>query len=235
MKPASHAEDEEWLDYRKRFADTYDASNYESPVQSRVMHASHRLVERPFDRSSYFDKVLEIGAGTGEHVEFVRHRFGQYTVSDSDPKALDVAKSRATRPSQGTVKFELQDGGELDCADGSFDRVIATHVLEHIYRPHLALKEWRRVLKDGGMLSILIPTDPGIAWRFGRRLGPRRNAIARGIEYDYVMAREHVNSCHNLIVLLRYYFHDVRESWWPLSLRSIDLNLFIAFHAVVRK
>jgi phosphatidylethanolamine/phosphatidyl-N-methylethanolamine N-methyltransferase len=91
------------------------------------------------------------------------------------------------------------------------------------------------VLKDGGTLSILIPTDPGMAWRLGRHLGPRRNAIAQGIAYDYVMAREHVNSCNNLVALLRHYFPRSRESWWPLRVPSIDLNLFFAFHAKVVK
>lgn len=101
--------------------------------------------------------------------------------------------------------------------------------------PHLALKEWRRVLKHGGVISILIPTDPGLAWRLGRHFGPRKNAIARGIAYDYVMAREHVNSCNNLIALLRHYFPGSKEAWWPFPIASIDLNLFFAFHATVDK
>jgi SAM-dependent methyltransferase len=99
----------------------------------------------------------------------------------------------------------------------------------------LALKEWFRVLKPGGVLSILIPTDPGLAWRLGRNLGPRKNAIKQGIAYDYVMAREHVNSCNNLIAILRHYFPKAEEAWWPTPIPSIDLNLFFAFHTVIDK
>jgi phosphatidylethanolamine/phosphatidyl-N-methylethanolamine N-methyltransferase len=133
------------------------------------------------------------------------------------------------------LSYEVQSGEGLSYDNNSFDRLIATHVLEHIYQPHLALKEWRRVLKNGGVLSILIPTDPGIAWRLGRHLGPRKNAIAQGIAYDYVIAREHVNSCNNLIALLRHYFPEHTESWWPFPIPSIDLNLFFVFHAVIKK
>jgi len=129
----------------------------------------------------------------------------------------------------------MQTGSHLDYSDNTFDRLLATHVLEHIYQPHLALKEWLRVIKPGGVLSILIPTDPGLAWRLGRHLGPRKQAMAKGIPYDYIMAREHVNSCHNLVALLRYYFSDAKEAWWPFPVPSIDLNLFFAFHAVVKK
>ena len=74
-----------------------------------------------------------------------------------------------------------------------------------------------------------------MAWRLGRHFGPRKNAIAQGIAYDYVMAREHVNSCNNLIAILRHYFPESKEAWWPFPIPSIDLNLFFAFHATLDK
>lgn len=228
-------EDQAWLDYRARFADVYDESNYASPLQSAVMLASHRLAENRFEKHDHFSKVLEIGAGTGEHLGFVKHSFDQYVLSDLDVKTLDVAKRKLNDKFSNKLSYEVQSGEGLSYDNNSFDRLIATHVLEHIYQPHLALKEWRRVLKNGGVLSILIPTDPGIAWRLGRHLGPRKNAIAQGIAYDYVMAREHVNSCNNLIALLRHYFPERTESWWPFPIPSIDLNLFFVFHAVIKK
>ena len=228
-------EDQAWLDYRAKFADVYDNSNYSSPLQSAVMRASHRLVEKKFQKQDYFSKVLEIGAGTGEHFAFVRHGFDQYVLTDLDGATLDVAKRKICGEKTDKLSFETQSATGLNFSDNSFDRVIATHVLEHIYQPHLVLLEWERVLKKGGMLSVLIPTDPGLAWRLGRHLGPRRNAIAQGIAYDYVMAREHVNSCNNLIALLRHQFPNRVEAWWPIPMPSIDLNLFFAFHAVINK
>lgn len=228
-------EDQEWLDYRARFSAVYDASNYSGLLQSAVMRASHRLVERHFNQRDHFARVLEIGAGTGEHLAFVRHGYDQYVLTDMDAKALAVAKSKLPQPQNGKLSFETQDGGQLTYADNSFDRLIATHVLEHLYQPHLVLKEWRRVVKNGGVLSILIPTDPGLAWRLGRRLGPRKNALALGIAYDYVMAREHVNACGNLVAFMRHYFAVRTESWWPLFIPSVDVNLFFACHITVSK
>ena len=228
-------EDQAWLEYRARFADVYDESNYASPLQSAVMRASHRLTEKRFQKHDYFPKVLEIGAGTGEHIGFVRHGFDQYVLSDLDEQTLEVAKRKLNDKFGNKLFYETQSGEGLSYVDNSFDRLNATHVLEHIYQPHLALKEWARVVKHGGVLSILIPTDPGVAWRLGRNLGPRKNAIAQGIAYDYVMAREHVNSCNNLIALLRHNFPVRTELWWPFPIPSIDLNLFFVCHAVVKK
>jgi phosphatidylethanolamine/phosphatidyl-N-methylethanolamine N-methyltransferase len=230
-----HTEDKAWLDYRNRFSKVYDESNYASPLQSFAMRASHKLVERGLGPETFFPRVLEIGAGTGEHFAFVRHRFDEYILTDHDAEALQVARRKIGGTAKGNIAFDVQSGAGLTYADQSFDRVLAVHVLEHIYQPHLAIKEWLRVLKPGGMLSILIPTDPGLAWRLGRHFGPRRNALAQGIAYDYVMAREHVNSCNNLIAILRHYLPEAREGWWPLPVPSIDMNLFFAFHALVQK
>jgi ubiquinone/menaquinone biosynthesis C-methylase UbiE len=228
-------EDQAWLDYRSRFSAVYDDSNYSSPLQSAVMRSSHVLTEKPFGPLVHFGKVLEVGAGTGEHIRFVRHSFDEYVLTDIDEATLDVARAKLGNDFGNSLRFEAQSGESLSYADNTFDRLIAVHVLEHICQPHLVLKEWARVIRAGGTLSILIPTDPGVAWRLGRHLGPRRNAIRQGIAYDYVMAREHVNSCNNLIALFRHYFKNGNEAWWPFPIASIDLNLFFAYNVTVRK
>lgn len=228
-------EDKAWTDWLDNFHSLYDSSNYSSALQSWMMRASHKLLERPFGGNTEFRHVLEIGAGTGEHVKFVRHGFEKYVLTDQNPKTLDVAREKLGSLHRGKLELEVQTGADISHPDNSFDRVIAAHVLEHIYPPHLAIKEWLRVIKDGGMLSILIPTDPGIAWRLGRTLGPRRNAVARGLAYDYIMAREHVNSCVNLVAILRHYLPEGKGAWWPTAIPSVDANLFFAFHARINK
>ncbi|KTD58725.1 methyltransferase [Legionella sainthelensi] len=225
-----HPEDPEWVQYKAKFSEYYHAANYSKSLQTRAMEASHKLLEKYYSSAMHFDKVLEIGAGTGEHIKYIRHRYSQYIISDIDENVLHTAKERINIP-HSKVSFEIQKGGELSYSDRTFDRIIACHVLEHIYMPHLVLKEWSRVLKPNGILSILIPTDPGLAWRLGRYFGARKVAYANGLAYDYIMAREHVNSCNNLIALLRHYFPNSKEAWWPFSIPSIDLNLFFAFHA----
>lgn len=226
--------DDEWDAHRENFSVIYDQANYSGSLQSWVMSKSHEMIERNIQEDVYFEKVLEIGAGTGEHFKYIKHSLSEYNFSDADPKILDYAKKKIIAKNC-YVNFDVQVGDSLTYPDGAFDRVIATHVLEHIYYPHLALREWTRVIKDGGLLSIVIPTDPGLAWRVGKMLGPRRNSVAKGVPYDYLMAREHVNSCVNLIAILRHYFPDADEKWWPTPIPSVDVNLFFAFNARIKK
>jgi hypothetical protein len=54
-------------------------------------------------------------------------------------------------------------------------------------------------------------------------------------EYDYIMATDHVNSCHNLVALLKYYFPIHSAHWCQLSFNSINFNFFFSFNAKVKK
>lgn len=47
-------------------------------------------------------------------------------------------------------------------ADGVLDYVVARHNLEHYTDPIKTLKEWKRVLKRGGILGIVIPNDEAL-------------------------------------------------------------------------
>jgi ubiquinone/menaquinone biosynthesis C-methylase UbiE len=207
----------------------YDHSNYDKGLSAAVLKRTHALIERPFGLETYIPQVLEIGAGTLAHLPFVRHRFDRYIASDFDHTVLEAIKERTLPSTVVTMKL---DGSTLPFPDNTFDRVIATHVLEHVPSPHLAIQEWVRVLKPGSVLSLILPCDPGWAWRVGRYLGPRKQAQAAGLPYDYYMAREHVNSIFNLNQILKYHFPKREVTWWPLRLPIPDLNLIYAgnFH-----
>jgi len=119
-------------------------------------------------------------------------------------------------------------GKVSDFDDESIDRVVASHVLEYLSKPHEALREWNRVLKPGGALSLILPCDPGIAWRYGRYVSTLRKISARGLPWAYIVAREHVNPINNLVALIRYYFEQYDEKWRPFRLPIIDINLIYA-------
>jgi ubiquinone/menaquinone biosynthesis C-methylase UbiE len=195
------------------------------------MNAGHAFLERSLREGPELPRILEVGTGTGAHLAFVDPDYATYLMSDLNPAVLEVAKTKAEQLGAGEASTAVASALDLPYEDASFDRLIAAHVLEHLPEPHRALKEWRRVVRPGGAISILIPTDPGFAWRMGRHFGPRRQAMARGLPYDYIMAREHVNACVNLLALIRHYFPERSEHWWPFRLPSVDLNLLVAIHA----
>lgn len=137
----------------------------------------HRSLEHKLSKRT-FGQVLEIGANNAEHLTFVTHEFETYLLTDvSSPTTESLAEAEKRRG----VSFELEDAESLTFKDQTFDRVIVTCVLHHLYEPELALMEFRRVLKLGGQLDLLLPSDPGIPFRFARAIGPMRKAKSRGL------------------------------------------------------
>lgn len=216
--------------YNARLTGAYDKLNYGRSLSAYFMRRGHELLEEPFDASRRFGAVVEVGAGAGEHVAFVRHAFDHYLMTDWNDARLERARRALPPHLREKASVAREDATRLSLPDGCADRLIATHILEHLYRPHEVLREWNRVLRRGGVMSILLPCDPGLLWRFGRMLGPRANAERAGIDYDYWMAREHVNPINNLVVFIRYYFRDLRETWYPARIPASDLNLFYLCH-----
>lgn len=212
--------------YLRQFEENYEKLNYSGNLSSRVLAHSHVVLENAYTADDYFSDVLEIGAGSGQHPLSVKHSFDRYMITDGNDRMLDQAKSRFAGDKR--FDYKVEDARKLSFEDASFDRVIATHVLEHLVHPHEILREWTRVIKPGGTLSLVLPCDPGFAWRFGRMLGVRKRAESAGLEYDYWMAREHVNSIFNLVTFINYYYDNVQSSWWPMRVPVADLNLIYA-------
>ena len=46
-------------------------------------------------------------------------------------------------------------------ADQEYDFVISSHVIEHIANPIKAINEWKRILKDQGLLLVICPHKEG--------------------------------------------------------------------------
>jgi SAM-dependent methyltransferase len=51
----------------------------------------------------------------------------------------------------------VASGDRLPFADGSLDFVLSSHVLEHFPDPIRALKEWHRVVRNGGIIFAIVP------------------------------------------------------------------------------
>jgi ubiquinone/menaquinone biosynthesis C-methylase UbiE len=100
------------------------------------------------------DRVLDAGCGSGRLVPLVCERIGptgRLVELDFSPGMLEVGRGK---PHGENVSFMLGDVHALPLADHDFDKVIALALLPHIADKGLALREFHRVLKPGGMLVI---------------------------------------------------------------------------------
>ncbi len=219
------------ISYKSIYNSTYDYSNTERTLSGRFLQKSHALLEDNLPVEDKLDHILEVGSGTGNHFSFLNQDYSTYTMTDGSDEMLEIARHKYKKEATaGKIIFEHQDATSLTYPNDKFDRLIGTHVLEHLNNPVSVLTEWNRVVRPGGVISIVLPCDPGLLWRFGCHLGPRQNAKKLGYDYDFMIASEHINSIFNLVILLRHYFEIIVEKWYPLGLALPDVNLFYICH-----
>lgn len=112
------------------------------------------------------DRLLDLGCGFGRHAFEAARRGANIVASDLAIDELkEVANTFAAMSEAGELDgFDISTAeinGDATClpfADNSFDRIIASEVLEHIPNDIAALSELSRILKPGGVLAATVPT-----------------------------------------------------------------------------
>ena len=191
----------------------------------------HKSIERAHTTKTHFEKVLEIGANKGEHLQYVNHSFDQYFLTDIKSHQLTELPTNEKR--SGLI-FQREDARQLSFASKHFDRVLCSCVLHHINDAESALVEMRRVLKPGGVADLFLSSDPGFAFRIGRYLGPVREAKKLHLDgvKRLVDARDHLNHVAGLTRLIRHVFRNdiIIERSHPIPHFSWNLSFWKTFH-----
>ncbi len=103
-------------------------------------------------------RVLDVGCGAGNsYARLIVERVASYTGVDASAAAVELARSA------GLDAIVIDDAASLPFPDDSFDLAICIEVLEHLFAPHRAAAEIRRVLRPGGRLVASTPNS--LYWR----------------------------------------------------------------------
>ncbi len=94
--------------------------------------------------------ILDVGCGTGATAAALQ-TFGRVICVDFSPLALEACHQRSL---QELIQAEAE---AIPLASGSVDVVVATDVLEHLEDDMVALREFHRILKPGGVAVITVP------------------------------------------------------------------------------
>jgi SAM-dependent methyltransferase len=169
-------------------------------------------------------KTLELGAGLGGHLPFEALDQQDYTCIELRPAMADHIRSHY--PQVKVITGDIQQRLPFD--DQSFDRILAIHVLEHLPNLPATIAEVARLLKPDGLFSIVIPCDPGLAYSVARKISAERLFRSRyKLPYGWLIRREHINSPAEIFSLLDQRFQRMDESYFPLRLPFVHLNLCI--------
>jgi 2-polyprenyl-3-methyl-5-hydroxy-6-metoxy-1,4-benzoquinol methylase len=136
-------------------------------------------------------RLLEVGCGRGDALLSMQQLGWTVEGIDLDPEAVEQAKKKGLNVKAGTL-------GASHYLENSFDAVVMSHVLEHVYNPKELLVESRKLLKKSGYLVVVTPNLEGLGHRMfkqcWRGLEPPRHIniftisamrdMAEAIEFD---------------------------------------------------
>jgi SAM-dependent methyltransferase len=112
------------------------------------------------------DRLLDMGCGGGRHA-FAGLRRGATVVAFdySEGELKDVRGVVGAMLEGNEIPADTQwgtvngDALNLPFADGSFDVIVASEVLEHLWATEWAMSELVRVLRPGGRIAVTVPTE----------------------------------------------------------------------------
>lgn len=178
------------------------------------------------------ERTLEIGAGLGEHLEFEpTPESGEYVAVELREPMADEIRQRY--PNVEVVTGDCQQ--RLPFEDGSFDRVMAIHVLEHLPDLPAALSELHRLVRPDGRFVTVIPCEGGLAYSLARRISAQRVFEKRyNMSYDWFIASEHINMPDEIVEECDRYFTLMSRRFFPLRVPIVTANLVIGLEYVPR-
>ena len=130
-------------------------------------HAEHEHVVALHLLAAYIEfagisSVLDVGAGTGRAMRFLKARFPYLVIKGIEP----VEGLRSLGHAQGISPDDLIDGngGNLPFPNSSFDLVCEFAILHHVRRPRLVVAEMTRVAAKMLAISDANFMGQGPAW-----------------------------------------------------------------------
>jgi SAM-dependent methyltransferase len=224
-----------------------------TPEQKRISDAFveywHEVLPRRFGIVEKFNHLfpvrhsppgfltsLEIGGGRGEHLRYEtltpEQERNYHVVELRENMAAEI---RRRFPHIQTTVGDCQS--RLDFADGSFDRIIAIHVLEHLPDlPGCIREAYRLIHKTRGRFLVVIPAEGGLAYALARKISAERVFKQRfGSDYSWFIKREHLSEPHEILAELDPYFTISARRFFPLPfLPAVTCNLCIGLALVPR-
>ena len=165
------------------------------------------------------DRVLDLGCGFGRHgYEAARRGANVVELDYAEAELKEVRNTFYAMHDAGELLFERcqgtvrSDGHNLPFHNATFDRIIASEVMEHVRDDITAMNEMARVLRPGGTIAVTVPA-----------FGPERICWALSDEYH----APHVQGGHVRI----YTRAEVRNRMLSAGLRPFSHHRTHALHA----
>jgi 2-polyprenyl-3-methyl-5-hydroxy-6-metoxy-1,4-benzoquinol methylase len=168
-------------------------------------------------------RFIDVGAGAGRHSYEALRRGADVTAFDMDEVELkgvdDMFGAMAEVgevPPGGTGAVQVGTILDMPYADGSFDVVLASEILEHVPEIDQAVAELVRITAPGGILAITVPRwlPERICWALSDEYHANEGGHIRIFKADELQATV---EGHGLTTTHRHHAHALHAPYWWLK------------------
>jgi phosphatidylethanolamine/phosphatidyl-N-methylethanolamine N-methyltransferase len=215
---------------RNFWGKAYDEYLYKG-LTGIFLNYNHKIINN-YSKKKTFKIVMEFGGAGKPHWNWMDKNklknIDKYILVD-DKFYLSKIKIPKFLSPKKVIKIDYRQFDRINKYRNKVDRIIASHVLEHIPDPESALINWMNLLSKRGSMCIALPCDPGWLYRLGQILSMNKACRLykiKPLEKDLWQSREHINALQRLIYIFNYYFKKRKTLWFPFLLPITNINLF---------
>lgn len=170
--------------------DTYTHGHHDAVLRSHRWRTAENSAAYLLPHLTPGMSLLDVGCGPGNITADLATIVAPGETIGVDAGVDVIAQAERDHGGDPSPKFAVGDGYALGFEDDTFDVVHAHQVLQHLTDPVAALREWRRVLKPGGILAVRDSIYASKAW------GPDEPQIDRWLKLYTEVTRRNDADCN---------------------------------------
>lgn len=202
--------------WQKIYEATYKESRGGKTLLYKLTQKLESWMHRQVSASGRTERLLEVGAGTLNHVPY-EGAIGRYDVVEPFRELYGES------PDVTRISSFYLDITEIPDTE-RFNRIVSVAVLEHILDLPQAIARAGLLIEENGTFVAGIPSEGGFLWGFSWRASVGLTSwIRHGLDYGDLMRHEHVSTAPEIIAVVSHFFRNCEVRRFPFPLHHLSL------------
>ena len=163
------------------------------------------------------EDILELGAGNLNHIKY-ENSFKNYDIVEPFKELYKNNNELLKVRKEFNSIFDVQN---------KYDKIVSIATLEHLLNLPKEITYCKNLLKKKGILQIAVPCEGELAFKLGWLFTTAISfKLKYNLDYSKMIKYEHVNSLHEILIILQNNFKIINFSRSPFILPIKNLSFY---------